>query len=613
MCGIVGIIQPGEKDLAPQLQDALKKLAHRGPDDKGIWIDTTAQDGDIFTVGLGHVRLSILDLSSKGHQPMHGKDGAVITFNGEIYNYLELREELSQLDHPFHTNTDTEVILAAYRQWGETCVERFVGMWAFAIWNNDGLFLSRDRLGKKPLYMYHDLAIGLFAFASEIKGLKAVHGVSWQPNERTVFRYLAFGEMEQNGDTFYKGIKEFPAGSNLRLVPGNALHVTKYWTLSDHECDVEEREAVVKTSELLHDSLRLRLRSDAPLGLSLSGGLDSTLLLSLMNQAGISAPPVFSTRYMESGYSETRYIDIATTHLGSHPHTAISDVTQFEKDFEKLVYHLDQPSRLPGPFSQWRVAGLAGTQVKVLIDGQGADELAGGYMYYLPIFWRQSTWQRRMRYLPDLLRTAWANRHTVRQYPWPLIWERIKGKAKANNASPLRQKWSSRFAHEAPVWEHYTDLNSMLRQSILDTSLPPLLRYGDRVNMAFGVENRCPFLDHRLVTYVASLPSHMKIRGGQTKWIFRAVANSRIPEPILARRMKMGFPTPVGEWLRKELYGSVRQWFKDYYELPRFGQWIDTDSVFVLLDQHASKRADHQALLWRLLSVGSWLKTSELQ
>jgi asparagine synthase (glutamine-hydrolysing) len=614
MCGIVGIILSGKENLTSQLQDALKRIAHRGPDDEGIWLDETIQKAEIFSVGLGHVRLSILDLSAKGRQPMTGKDGAVIAFNGEIYNYLELREELKQLGHKFHTETDTEVILAAYKQWGEDCVERFVGMWAFGIWNGKCLFLSRDRLGKKPLYIYQNSEKGFFAFASEIKGFKAIPGVPWLPDETTVYRYLAFGEMEQNGATFYQCISEFPAGASMTHVPGDETpRLKKYWVLSDQQYDVDEREAVAKTEELLHDSLRLRLRSDAPLGLSLSGGLDSTLLLSLMNEAGISAPSTFSTRYAEPGYSETRYIDMATERLGCTPSAAVSDVFHFKKDFERLVYHLDQPSRLPGPYSQWRVAALATNKVKVLIDGQGADELAGGYVYYLPISWRDSAWQDRIRYFPDLFLTAWANRHIATQYPLHLIWERVRGKAEAKDNLPLRQQWASQFSQDIPVWESFSHLNAMLRHAVVASSLPPLLRYGDRVNMAFGIENRCPFLDHRLVTYVSHLPSTMKIRGGQTKWIFRAVAKHRIPELILNRRMKMGFPTPVGSWIRNELLETAYQWLDSYKAFPLYNRWIDIDRVLELLKQHAAKRADHQALLWRLLSVGAWLKTAELQ
>lgn len=614
MCGIVGMIRSGKLDPTGELECALDRLAHRGPDDRGTWLASVDRDGRSFTIGLGHVRLSIFDLSPKGHQPMVSKDGAVIVHNGEIYNYLELREALKKEGYRFHTHTDTEVILAAYRQWGRACVDHFIGMWAFAIWDGDALFVCRDRLGKKPLYLYHDSATRFLAFSSEIKAFKAINGVGWSPDETTVFRYLAFGEMEQHGGTFYRGIRECPAGTWLLYRPTDArVSFQRYWTLPDEACDVGEKEAVSKTAELLCDSLRLRLRSDAPLGLSLSGGLDSTLLLALMNEYGLESPPVFSSGYIETGYNETRYIEIATRHLKCTPETTAGDATHFQNDFERLVYHLDQPSRLPGPYSQWLVARLASSRVKVLLDGQGADELAGGYVYYLPLSIRESAWADTIRYVPDLMRTAWANRHVLRQYPRRRIWERISGQAGTISNRALKKSWVLQFNKEVPAWTKFTRLNPMLRHALLEGSLPPLLRYADRVSMAFGIENRCPFLDHRLLAHVSALPASLKIRGGQTKWIFRLIAKGKIPDAIRTRRMKMGFPTPVGSWLRNSLLQDCRRWFDDYRDIAWFNRWINTEAALDLLEEHALKGRDHHALLWRVLSIGAWLKTAEFK
>ena len=209
--------------------------------------------------------------------------------------------------------------------------------------------------------------------------------------------------------------------------------------------------------------------------------------------------------------------------------------------------------------------------------------------------------------------TIWGNRHVFNQYPFPLIWERVRGKVNPVRRVPLQKEWAHRFVEEKPIWEKPGGLNDTLRRSVSDTSLPPLLRYGDRVNMAFGVENRSPFLDHRLVEYVSALPSKMKILGGTTKWIFRQVAKDRIPKAILNRRMKLGFPTPVGPWLRSELLEEAHQWFTVYSSLPLFNRWIDVDAVFSQLEEHASGKVDHQALLWRVMSVGAWLKTSGIE
>ncbi|HON94854.1 MAG TPA: asparagine synthase (glutamine-hydrolyzing) [Deltaproteobacteria bacterium] len=613
MCGIVTIVRKGTSDLAPDLERVMDRLSHRGPDDRGSFTTSFSSRGEPFAIGLGHVRLSIIDLSARGRQPMVDDDGAAITYNGEIYNYLELREELAGLGHTFHTHTDTEVILAAYRQWGEHCLDRLIGMWAFAIWDGASLFVSRDRLGKKPLYYHFNGSSGLLAFASELKAFKALPGVPWDPDGRTVYRYLSFAEVEKSGRTFFRDILEFPAASFLRHVPGERLaEPVRFWGLSHKTRDVGEAEAVRTATDLLQDSVRLRLRSDAPLGLSLSGGLDSTLLLALVNENGCARPPVFSSQYPEPGYNEKTYFREAAEGLGCVPFLAETSVHDFTRDFERLVYQLDQPSRLPGPFSLWQVAGLASGHVKVLIDGQGPDELAGGYLYHLPASVRDAPLGETLSQAPDILRTAWANRHLVNQYPLHLIWERITGRVGSRRGIPLRQSWAGQFAHEQPSWSAPTDLNATLARSVTEDSLPALLRYGDRVNMAFGMENRCPYLDHRLVEYITSLPRAMKIRGGTTKWIFRAVAKGRIPEKIRTRRLKLGFPTPVGEWFRDTLREDTVSRLIDYGRLPLFDEWIDTPAVLSALDDHAARRADHQALLWRILSMGAWVKVFDL-
>jgi len=613
MCGIVGIIRPGKNDPVPEIKNALKILQHRGPDDNGVWSDIAVQDQIAYSIGLGHARLSIIDLSERGHQPMVGIDGLIIILNGEIYNYLELKNELSDSGYAFTTNTDTEVVLNAFHCWGEQCVERFIGMWAFAIWNGRQLFLSRDRLGKKPFYYHHNETTGFMAFASEIKALKVIEGVPWQPDERTVFRYLAFGEMEREGATFFSGIKELLPGCSLTFLPGQKQFAPRrFWKISDDEIDIDEREAVLKTSELLHDSVRLRLRSDAPLGLSLSGGLDSSMLLAVINELGIDSVPVFTAGYQEPGYNETRYIHMANDYFSCKPHFTETGIDHFVNDFEKLIYHLDQPSKLPGPYSQWRVAELAGNHVKVLIDGQGADELAGGYMYFLPVMWKNSSVRQKIKQFPDLMLTILANRHMFTQYPLSAIWERVRGKGRSNQYLPLQEQWRSDFISERPEWEIVSDINDMIRKSITSTSLPALLRYGDRNTMAFGVENRCPFLDHRLVEFVASLPADMKIRNGTTKWIFRVIAKGRIPDKIFKRRLKMGFPTPVGEWLRNNLSVSARQWLVSYNDFDNFSRWVDSSKVLSIFDEHTSGKKDHQALLWRILSIGAWVKGAGL-
>ena len=614
MCGFVGVLNNDKEFQISEIRNAVKSIEHRGPDNCGFWYDTLKWKNKLLNIGFGHVRLSIIDLSEQGNQPMVAGNGRVIIHNGEIYNYLEIKKELEKIGHEFKSDTDTEVILAAYQQWGESCVERFIGMWAFAIWDGEKLFMSRDRLGQKPLYFYLNRSEWSFVFASEIKALKNIPGVPWKPDERTVYRFLAFAEMESDGNSFYDEIKEFPPGSYLSYRPGQInLKFRRYWTLPEEQIDISENNAVGMTYELLSDSIRLRLRSDVPIGLSLSGGLDSTLLLSIINELGYSDFPVFSSGYIEKGYNEIEYINIATQELSCKPYATVSDKSQFISDFEKLIYHLDQPSKLSGAYSQWRIANLASKKVKVLIDGQGPDEMAGGYLYFLPTLWREINLIEKIKCSPDLFLTILHNRHVLSQYPLSLIYERLKGKVASNRKVPIQPAWASNFADEQPIWRNDSSLSSILRESITATSLPALLRYGDRNYTAFGIEGRSPFLDHRLIEFVSALPSNMKIRGGTTKWIFHKVAENRIPKAISERRVKMGFPTPVGEWYRHKLYDDTKRRLKEYMQFPLFNRWIDTDLTFNLLEQHVSEKVDHQALLWRILSIGAWLKVSEVE
>lgn len=612
MCGLVGVFRFGE-ERPGEVAGALDLIAHRGPDNHGVWshrvggrLQTSA------TLSLGHVRLAILDLTDGGSQPMMSADGrAALIFNGEIYNFLELREQLSKLGHRFRTKTDTEVVLAAYREWGASCVERFIGMWALALWDGSVLFMSRDRLGKKPFYYHLDPTSGLFAFASEIKALRAIAGVPWEPDEGTVYRYLAFAEMERNGATFFKDIHELPAGSFSSFAPGDRRLVpTRFWSLPGTRIDASEEEAVRRVDELLFDSLRLRLRSDVPVGLCLSGGIDSTLLLGMLNEAGYSLPKVFSASYSEPGYNEREYLDLAIGQMECKPFQASTNAQQFAHDFPQLLYHLDQPSKLPGPFSLWRVVQVAQGHVGVLLDGQGADELFGGYTYFLPTTWNMYTWPQRIAAMPDLMRTAWSNRHLLQQYPPGLILLRASGRGSGRDASRiLRRSWADDFSRVHKRWrdEPHPDLNTVLDRAVTQTSLPPLLRYGDRVSMAFGIENRCPFLDHRLVEYVSSLPAEMKIRRGTTKWLLRRLAAGRVPRAIVERRSKMGFPTPTGIWFRSALTDTARTWLREFECIPSFSRWVDSAEVAKVFEDHVSGRAENQALLWRVLALGAWL------
>lgn len=647
MCGIAGIAASDPELLRP-LAAMTRALRHRGPDDEGyLLLDSRSGRTQAYAgadtlpelalpplpaaipggvdVALGHRRLAIIDLSAGGHGPMTSIDGRLaITYNGEVFNYLELREELRGLGHAFRTACDTEVLLAAYAEWGPAALHRLNGMWAFALYDarERRLFCARDRFGVKPFFYLGDGA--LFAFASEIKGLLAHPAASRTPNSTTLARFLAQGAIDETAETFLAGIRSLPAGHQLSLdLATRRLAVERWYELPAAEARLGDP---AELRALLEDAVRLRLRSDVDVGTCLSGGLDSSSLVALTARlraaTGNSGRRAFSVVYPDPELQEAAHIDTMVAATGAIGHRTTPTSSELLADLPALAWQQDEPFPSPGVYSQWRVMRLAREAgVTVLLDGQGADEVLAGYHYhfgpYLAEIAGRDGWGAALRQarqasgvtgrslgfflsllahqtlpLPNRVR-AWAVRRGVSQGRVPSCLLAPELRALLTTAGVERHRPRPSLAAER-------------RANILTTSLPALLRYEDRNSMAFSVEARTPFLDYRLVERAMALPAGDLIRDGWTKALLRQAMAGVLPESVRLRRDKLGFATPETRWLT-ELAPQVRGWLGTASRLgpqlaPReLQRWL------ALPDATLAR----QPGLFRLVSAELWLRALE--
>ncbi len=592
MCAIAGLVGFRDpQDASLLAQRLLTSVAHRGPDGAGSF-----QDGGIW---LGHRRLSIVDLSNAGAQPMKSEDGElVITYNGEIYNHLELRAELEGLGHQFRSHSDTEVILVAYAQWGPRCVERFNGMWGFAIWDrrNRRLFCSRDRFGVKPFY-YLLLGDG-FVFGSEIRQL-----LPWlsqrKASRQRVYEFLLTGVSDHTDGTFFDGVRKLPAGHNLMWSEGGAFEVTRYYRLSQRKevLGLSVDEAISAYSEMLEDGVRLRLRSDVPVGTCLSGGLDSSSVAAL-------AAPMFR---LQTGRRFSAITAVSEQKDNSEEEHARRVVDKADLDWLQVTpTYDDMHSKLAAvvnaqeePFGstsivmQYAVMERArAASIPVLLDGQGGDETLLGYPKYVAAYlasrWRDDGMIGLLRSMrgASTNNTAWSLGRVLMY----LAGSRMAG------ARYRYHCWEHRYLKNLPPLPSHLkrfadvcfDDFELQRLEIERTNLPVLLRYEDKNSMAHSIETRLPFLDYRLVEFSLSLPGSLKIRDGWSKWILRRSMSDRLPKDVAWRRDKLGFEAPERSWqarlqpemkatvLRSVLLGDIadrRQLEQRYSSLPLRSQW----------------------------------------
>ncbi len=611
MCGIAGIFRTDSEPVPQALVDAMvNTLRHRGPDG----------DGSFFApgIGFGHTRLAIIDLSAASDQPIRDElAGITMIFNGEIYNYVELREELRALGHTFRSNGDGEVIVRGYLEWGTDCLSRLNGMFAFALWDerNRKLLLARDRFGEKPLYMARSPR-GV-VFASEMKAILAVRPELRVPNRRILFRYLSRGDLDQDQETFFDGIESLPGGHFLLLDGDGRGEPVPYWRAHAAEVPAARADAIEGFRELFFDAVRIRLRSDVPVGSSLSGGLDSSSVVCTINaQKQVQQElhqKTFTARFRSKRLDEGKFVHQVTRHVDAESHEIWVEPERFLDEFQRLQWHQEEPIASSSPFAQWLVMRLArDNNTTVLLDGQGADEILAGYDQAHGMFW--ANYARRGR-LDHVARETFSFLRRYRRIRQPSLFA-----AYYSLPDGFRDRLVERYYRSANVVSHdlheefapdhvetYQPFGDRLRNELVrwqtTTQLPEFLRYADRNSMAFSREVRLPFLDHRLVEYSFGLPNDLLLHDAVTKVVLRESMRGIVPEGILTRRDKLAYSPPQRQWLR----GPLRDWMAGLLERAEKRPEFYNPAKLRDVREHA----DHYAagpVGWRIASTQAWLE-----
>ena len=614
MCGIAGIFNRDGKPVSSVELEAMARVqAHRGPDDEGLW---TAGD-----VGFSHRRLSIIDLSAAGHQPMENEDGSVILVtNGEIYNYIELMAELKELGHTFRSRSDTEVMIHAYEEWGEDCVRRFNGMWAFALWDKKQkkLFLSRDRFGIKPLYYTIDGR--RFLFSSEIKALLEVLPSLREPNYPYLGRFLVTSLQDNGEETFFKDVRQLLPAHSM-VVTETGITTSPYWQYNREEArsSYDYADPDMTFTSLLTDSIRLRMRSDVPVGTCLSGGLDSSTTVALDSGMIDGKVKTFSSIYQEKEANEIRYVEAVARAYHPEKYIIRPDKDDLFDLLPLMIYHQDEPCSAPGLFSQWHVMKAAKGRVKVLLDGQGGDEILGGYFHFFPPYMATLA-KEGLRFQPSLLTKLLADARAIRSltgYNFALatlyyfipraLRQRVMERRQLSNTTLHPELVAAMKANPierpSPV-KVGNDLDTALYSSIQRDTLPALLHFEDRDSMAFSLEARTPFLDYRLVEFCLGLDCTDKINGSVTKVILRRTMKGIVPQEIIERRDKMGFPTPVSRWFKNSPRAEELIFSGPF--LSR--NLVNPDAASKAFEEHKSGERDHGLLIWRWINTELWFR-----
>jgi asparagine synthase (glutamine-hydrolysing) len=622
MCGIAGFVDLQQRlprdEAAATLEQMCRVIAHRGPDDQG-----TMQTDD--GAHLGMRRLSIIDLAG-GHQPISNEDGTVSSvFNGEIYNYRELQPELEARGHHFQTHSDTEVIVHSYEEFGPACVSKLRGMFAFAIWDakKQSLFIARDRVGKKPLY-YTLTSEGALIFGSELKSLLQHPSMRREINPQAIDAYLTWGYVP-DPLSILKGIRKLPPGHYLTFANGR-VDVTCYWDFRyepvQGETSRRAEDYLEELRSLLSESVRLRLIADVPLGAFLSGGIDSSTIVGLMAREMSQPVKTFSIGFNEDSYNELKYARIAARHFGTDHHEFVvtPDLCQIVDD---LAWFLDEPFADSSAIPTYMVSKLAREHVKVVLSGDGGDELFAGYTRYvidqrrsgfagLPRFVRHGLMAPLSRHLPhgargrnflhnvalDSLDRYLDSISIFTELNKPLLYtDAFRGQLQRNGDEviPFRS-YAERVRTGEPLDTLlYIDSKTYLPGDILTKV--------DRMSMAVSLEARVPLLDHKLIEFVNSIPASLKLNGLETKHVFKQAIRDFVPAEIL-NRPKQGFGVPVDEWINQQLRERIHDTLTE--QRTRERGYIAPAYVQLLLDEHERGRRDHSTQLWTLFMLELW-------
>lgn len=627
MCGIAGVVwsDPMRPGARTELEAMAHAIFHRGPDDGGIHLNGP--------VGLAHRRLSIIDLSSGGHQPMETDDGTLtLIFNGEIYNFVELRQELEAAGHRFRTQSDTEVILQAYRAWGKECVQRFNGMWAFALHDRQKreLFLSRDRFGIKPLYYSHDRE--RFVFASEIKALLAGFPDLRKVNLPMVYHFLPSGALDDGVETFFESVVSLAPGHSLTLrLDDFSARIERYWDL-DREAFADRwgrGDPVETLRDLLDSSVALHMRSDVPVGTCLSGGVDSSALVCLMSRRRQDPVHTFSGLYPDRDCDESRWVEAIRSHTGCHGEDIRPRPNgDLLADLQTIAWHQDEPSAGPGLYTQFHVMKRAREHVKVILDGQGGDELFGGYLPYLALRANDlfaaggagptlegARLVASMAVHTNLATLAGVTRvsKAARGLSAAQRWLAARGKPAVDRPEPpffhpsLPEQCAGREIVRQRPKRMPDSLSDTLYWHLVQQSIPALLHYEDRNSMAFSIEARVPYLDHRIVEFALALDPSVKIKDTWTKWVLRKAVEPVMPKSVTWRRSKLGYPTPFARWLREE---PNRSQLRDVLFSQSFAEreLMSRETLEFYWNQHQEGVADRSWLIYRCVCLELWYR-----
>jgi asparagine synthase (glutamine-hydrolysing) len=622
VCGIVGVVGPHSK---MRCSEALESLTHRGPDGEGEYFSPDR------SVWLGHRRLAIIDPEG-GMQPLSNEDGRVwIIFNGCIYNYLELAQRLRQKGHRFRTYCDTEVIVHAYEEYGEECVQHFIGMFAFALWDERSrtLFCARDRIGIKPFYFFS--APSIFAFASEIKALLAMGLVASEVCPDALHEYLVFQSTLGEKTLFQRVLRLLPGHTLTVDARGEIISKRQYWDLRfETDFDHTEEYFVDHLRMKLRDAVRIRLRSDVPLGAHLSGGVDSSTVVCLATNMNGSTDYLksFSGGFREgNAFDETPFARLVASQNRCEHYEIWPTALDFRDQLARIIFFMDEPAAGPGVFPQFMVSKLAAEHVKVVLGGQGGDEIFAGYARYLIGYLEEclkgaiEETESSARYAATLSSII-PSLSMLQQYVPMLQYFWAEGLFESQESRYFRLMDRSEgirgiyqpdmFGYDSVIQErfkeifHKSDAASFLNRMLyfdLKVHLPALLHVEDRTSMAWALESRVPLLDHRIVEFMASIPPVIKFKHGQPKYLFRQAIKNIIPPQVLQRKDKMGFPVPLHLWLKDSLRSFVKEVLLD----PRAKQ----RGIFNMqqLERAIDQEKSFGRVIWGALCIELWFKT----
>lgn len=618
MCGIAGIVRFDKKPV--KQADVLKMMQvikHRGPDDEGVFVAGHK--------GFGHVRLSILDLTDAGHQPMTDESGRyTIIQNGESYNYIELREELETLGYTFHTQTDTEVVLNGYIEWGENVLDRMNGMFAMAVYDQEKqtVFLARDRFGVKPLYYY--VGEDKLLFASEIPAILAAMTHKPQANDDVIFDYLVFNRTDQTEQTFFKNIYKLQHGCCMTLdlnksYAKETLPIRKWYSLDQHVKDLKSEigeltsdEAQQRYMELFKKAIQMRLRSDVPWGVCLSGGLDSSAITSTIINV-LHKPNVhsFSAVYGKSSKAdESQYID-EFKDIVPNMHYVYPDAKRLLTHLKDYVRIQGEPTPTTSPYALYCVLAEASKYVKVLLDGQGSDEALAGYEYipglYYKTLFTHLKWGRLAKEIIQYAQLHKSWRH-VKYMAFFMLPSRTRTKVRVAQRGYINPTFVATHK-DSVIADRLYGANTMTEMLVnhFEYKLEHLNKWGDRDTMAFGVEGRSPFLDKDLVEYSIALEDKLKIRGGYTKYILREVMKGIMPEKVRLRVDKKGFSVPQDEWFRTEKFQKL---VMDILQSESFAQrgYFVPEEAMRLYKKHLSGEISISKDIWKWINLELWFR-----